>query len=62
MLGYSRRNSARASACSSEPSWSVAGAEVRLTPLQGFRLGYFFQNRTRGNRQQGFDLSYFYRF
>ncbi len=39
-----------------------AGAEVRLTPVQGFRLGYFFQNRTRGNRQQGFDLSYFYRF
>lgn len=39
-----------------------AGAEVRFTPLQGFYVGYYYQNRTRGNRQQGFHLSYYHRF
>lgn len=38
------------------------GAEVRLTPVQGFRAGYHYQNRSRGRREQGFNFSYFYRF
>lgn len=38
------------------------GSEVRITPRQGFRVGYYFQNRTRGSREQGAGLSYFYRF
>lgn len=39
-----------------------AGTEVRVTPRQGFRAGYYFQNRTRGRREQGFGVSYFLRF
>lgn len=39
-----------------------AGVEVRVTKLQGFSVGYYRQNRTRDNRQQGFSLSYFIRF
>lgn len=42
-------------------TWGV-GAEVRVTNRQGFRVGYYFQNRTRNNRQQGFRISYFFRF
>ena len=39
-----------------------AGAEVRVTSRQGFRAGYYYQNRTQGRREQGVGLSYFVRF
>lgn len=40
----------------------AVGAEVRLSSSQGFRLTYRFQNRSRGNREQSFGLSYFFGF
>ncbi|MFQ5818104.1 MAG: tetratricopeptide repeat protein [Terriglobia bacterium] len=38
------------------------GAEVHITPSQGLRLSYHFQNRTQGSREQGFGISYFFGF
>ncbi len=38
------------------------GAEVRVTSRQGFRAGYYYQNRTQGRHEQGFGISYFVRF
>lgn len=38
------------------------GTEVRLTPRLGLRVGYYFQNRSQGNREQGVGLSVFQRF
>ncbi|MFQ5817678.1 MAG: tetratricopeptide repeat protein [Terriglobia bacterium] len=35
------------------------GAEVRLMPGQGLQLGYYFQNRSQEQHEQGFRLSYF---
>ncbi|MFQ5777999.1 MAG: tetratricopeptide repeat protein [Terriglobia bacterium] len=40
----------------------AVGAEARLTSSQGIRMNYHFQNRTGGKREQGFGLSYFFRF
>lgn len=39
-----------------------AGAEVRVRSRQGFRAGYYYQNRTQGRREQGAGVSYFVRF
>ncbi|MFQ5926707.1 MAG: tetratricopeptide repeat protein [Terriglobia bacterium] len=35
------------------------GGEVQLAGSQGFRFGYYFQNRSLGRREQGLRLSYF---
>ncbi|MCH8267896.1 MAG: hypothetical protein IH846_10290 [Acidobacteria bacterium] len=39
-----------------------AGTEVRFHSAQGFRVGYYFQNRTRGRREQGVSASYLFSF
>ncbi len=40
----------------------AGGAVIHLTPAQGLRLGYYFQNRTQDRREQGFGISYFFSF
>ena len=39
-----------------------AGARINLNRRQGFRVGYFFQNRTLGRRQQSVSASWIFRF
>ena len=38
------------------------GAEIRLTRRQGFRLAYYYQNRTQARHEQGLGASYFIEF
>lgn len=40
----------------------AAGTEVRVTPRQGFRVGYYYQKRTLGRHEQGVGISYIVRF
>ena len=39
-----------------------AGTEVQFHSAQGFRVGYYFQNRTRGRREQGVSAAYLFSF
>lgn len=39
-----------------------AGTTVQLTARQGLRVGYFFQNRTRGQSEHNLAVSFFLRF